>query len=361
MPVTLIPWAGACASFAAVALAMPLVIRWARRSGFLDEPGGRKKHDDAIPPVGGLVLFPVFVLCLFGTGQAYDVLWPLAALTVLMVTGALDDRFHLPARLKFVIQFAAAFMLVVPGGIRVATLGDLFGFGYLWMGWMSIPFSVIATVLLINAVNLMDGLDGLAGGIGIIALSWLTVCGYLTGQGAGREMILIGALAGFLLYNLRRPGRMRASVFLGDAGALALGLALAWFAIDLSQDPGEVIAPIGVAWILALPIYDTCGQFARRVSQGRHPFDADHHHFHHHFLYAGLSHGRAVAVILAISFFMGLIGAAGSFAGVPEWIMTALWTVLLFAHIYMSMRPHRYRRLLLRLTGGEATAERQPE
>jgi hypothetical protein len=162
---------------------------------------------------------------------------------------------------------------------------------------------------------------------------------------------MAGALAGFLVYNLRHKFRRRASVFLGNSGSLGLGFTLAWLTIGLSQGEGAVIRPISVAWLLALPIYDICGQFARRISLGRHPFDPDRHHFHHHFLYAGLSDGQATAVILSVSFLMGLIGVGGIWIGLPEYFLTYIWILFLLMHIYLSMRPLRYLELLLPFRG----------
>jgi UDP-GlcNAc:undecaprenyl-phosphate GlcNAc-1-phosphate transferase len=340
-------------SFLAVLAAIPLLCSLASKMEFFDRPGGRKRHERAIPPVGGLAVFPVLIIMLSLSGVNSSEAWFFAALILLLVTGGVDDGYPLPAWLKLAVQIIAAFLLVVPGGLRIYELGDLFGSGLLWTGWMAIPFSIISVVLMINAINLIDGLDGLAGGLGLIIVAWLGICSFNAGSldGESRTVVLAGALAGFLVYNLRHRFRKRASVFLGNSGSLALGLTLAWLTIGLSQGEGAVIRPISVAWLLALPIYDICGQFARRISLGRHPFDPDRHHFHHHFLYAGLSDGQATAVILGISFFMGLVGVGGIWIGIPEYYLTYIWILLLLIHIYLSMRPLRYLELLLPFRG----------
>ncbi len=251
-----------------VAVAVPFACRIAHRIDFLDRPGGRKKHDDDIPPVGGLVVFPVFMLLAFLSGQADSSFWAFAlAILLLMLVGALDDRFALLARYKFVTQFIAAFIVVLAGDVRVWGFGDIFGFGPLWTGWMAIPFTVVAMVLLINAINLMDGLDGLAGGIGLVVCFWLLVCALAAGD-MGHAILLVtmmGALAGFLFHNMRHPWRSQALIFLGDAGSLALGLTLAWFAIDMAGHPDTAVAmPMTVAWLLALPIIPFVGGFLTR-------------------------------------------------------------------------------------------------
>lgn len=336
-----------------VAAVVPFACRLAHRIDFLDRPGGRKKHDDEIPPVGGLVVFPVFMLLVFLSRQADSSFCAFAlAILLLLLVGALDDRFALLARYKFVTQFVAAFIVVLAGDVRVWGFGDIFGFGPLWTGWIGIPFTVVAMVLLINAINLMDGLDGLAGGIGFIACFWLLVCALAAGDSAHALLLVVmmGALAGFLFHNMRHPWRSQARIFLGDAGSLALGLTLAWFAIDMAGQPETAVAmPMTVAWLLALPIMDTCSQFARRVAQGRHPFDPDHNHFHHHFVTAGVSVKSSTLAILLIVFVYGAFAVAVQFAGWPQASLTYPWIALLFAHMYMSVRPRRFRKVIQRV------------
>jgi UDP-GlcNAc:undecaprenyl-phosphate GlcNAc-1-phosphate transferase len=344
------------AALAAVAALLPPAIALARRGGFVDAPGGRKRHEDAVPPVGGLVIFPVMGACAVLAGVDLATWgWFLAALALLVAVGGLDDRRPVRPAIKFAAHFAAAALIVVPGGAQIVGMGDILGLGMLWLGWAAIPFSVVAVVLLINAINLVDGLDGLAGGIGFVAAAGLAACALLGGavDMAGAAALLMAALAGFLLYNMRAPWRARAAVFMGDSGSLGLGLTLAWLAITISdpQRPPAVM-PMAVAWILALPIFDICGQFARRVSQGRHPFDADSQHFHHHFINAGLSVGQATAAILAISAVFAAVGVTGAALDVPQAWLSWPWIGLLLLHIYMSLRPHRFRRLIARLRGG---------
>lgn len=333
-----------------VLVLVPVARAGALRAGFVDAPGGRKDHEAPVPPIGGIVIIPVFIVLsvLFGAGV---VQWPFwTALLVMMFAGALDDRFSIRPRWKFVAQFIAALLIVVWGGANVTRLGDLFGFGDFGLGFFSIPFSIVAAVLLINAINLMDGLDGLAGGTVFVALFWMAVLALDGGDAAtaSSAMLLMGCVAGFLFYNMRHPWRARASVFLGDAGSMALGLALAWYGMRLGHGAAPVVAPMAVAWILALPIMDTCAQFARRVAQGRHPFSPDRNHFHHHFVNAGISVPRTVVIVLAIGFVCGGIGAAGVAMGLADYILSIVWIAGLFTHIAISLRPARFRRFFMR-------------
>lgn len=344
-------------AFALVAIIMHPAMRIAVRGGFVDRPDERKAHDTNIPPIGGLLVFPVFILTVILSGVKWDYFWPLSfAVLIIMATGALDDRYTIRPWVKFFMQSLAAFIIVVPGQAQIRLLGDLFGFGLVGLDWMTIPFSLIAAVLLINAMNLLDGLDGLCGGQGFVVFFWLAVSAMMAGNPVFllELFVLLGAIGGFLLYNMRHPWRRRATVFMGDSGSMAMGLALAWYCIWMARVDVQAIHPISVAWLLALPIFDTCGQFARRVREGRHPFDADKNHFHHHFMFAGIPMGLSTALILTLSFVAGLIGVGGIAAGVPPFLLTYSWIVLLFVHIYLSMHPEKFRAIVAKLFGSFA-------
>lgn len=327
----------------------------AMKIGLVDEPGGRKQHDDAVPPIGGLIILPVFMLSVIVLGgdlSAYGYLF--IALIMILVTGAIDDFVPLHAWFKFAVQLSAAALVVILGGARIYTLGDMFGFGEVGLAWMSIPFSIAAVALLVNSINLMDGLDGLAAGKSFVVLGWLVLACLMAhdAQAAMPMMPLLGALAAFLFYNMRHPLRDKASVFLGDAGSLGLGLVLAWFCIVLTQHSEPILVPVSVAWIVALPVIDACGQFYRRVREGRHPFSADRGHFHHHFIHAGVPVGRSTVMILLLGFVLGGIGYFGIIAGAPQIFMTGGWVILLVVHMAMSERSEYYIRLFSRFASG---------
>ncbi len=163
-------------AFAAVLILMPLARKAARQSGFVDVPQGRKQHHKPVPPIGGLVIFPVFIAVSLWSGADLNYFWPLyVGLGVLVFTGALDERLQIKASIKLVIQIAVALLVVLYGQAHIYQLGNLFGLGDIGLSVLSIPVSVLAVVLLINAMNLLDGLDGLAGGFAAV------FCGVLLG------------------------------------------------------------------------------------------------------------------------------------------------------------------------------------
>jgi UDP-GlcNAc:undecaprenyl-phosphate GlcNAc-1-phosphate transferase len=338
-------------ALSAVLVLIPVFVALAGKAGFVDRPGGRKKHEIAVPPVGGLVVFSVFMLVglLFG-GTAVINPALLGALLLLLVIGGLDDRNELPAVFKFGAQFISAAIILFAGQTIVQHLGHFITGGAepLYLGFMAIPFSLFCIALLINSMNLMDGLDGLAGGKAFVCLFWFALVSFHLNllEFAFTLVVLMGSLLGFLVYNMRHPFRSRASVFLGDAGAMSLGLVLAWFSIHIAKAGYPEIEPIAIAWILAVPVMDTCAQFIRRIREGRHPFDADHHHFHHHFVNIGFSPALTTCVILSIGAVMGAIGYAQILFNIPAYLLTYIWSAILIFHVYMSLNPQRYRRLL---------------
>lgn len=328
------------AAFILTAVLIPLVRRAAITQGFLDAPGGRKRHQDLIPPIGGLVIVPVFIFLsivfspeLVATYGAFY-----AALVMIWLMGAVDDEYTINATTKFVVQFAVAITVVFFDYARVLYLGPLLGFGQIWLGPFALPFSVLCVVLLINAINMIDGLDGLCAGLVLVMLGWVLVAAI--GEG-GHILVLpiaicCGTLLGFLMYNYRYPGHPKASVFLGDSGSTSLGLILAWLVIHLTQKPLELqpglIEPVLIAWILALPVFDALSLFTYRIMQKRHPFSPDRRHLHYLLHDSGYSVGRTVTIIHGITFLYGGFGAVGYMVGIPVVMLFIPWVILFALH-----------------------------
>jgi len=334
--------------------AVPWMRRIALRYDFVDKPGGRKQHEGAVPYGGGVVIFTVFALVSlfipapFESSVAYFI-----SLALILITGVIDDKWGVNAKLKFSIHFLAAFILVMGGDTQLITLGNLLGFGDMKLGWAVIPFSVACVVYIINAVNMMDGVDGLAGGNSLIVFLWLMVACAIFGEwGVFLSLgVISAALCGFLFYNMRHPGRARASIFLGDAGSMALGVTIAWYCIHLSQVPTAVIPPVSVAWIIALPIIDAFGLLVMRLREKRHPFDPDRRHFHHHFLHAGFTAGQTAVIILGYSAILGGTGYVGIMVGIPEEILGWAWVALWLSHAVLVLKPEKFISFLSRIRG----------
>lgn len=306
----------ALACFAAISLIV-LLRNTARRMGLVDHPGGRKQHEGAVPVVGGLAIFGAFAFSTLLITQA-EPLYPfrslLGGMGLLVLAGVLDDMHDLSAVAKLALQCAAALLMASWGGVYVADLGDLFGLGgSLALGNFAIPFTLVCVLGIINGINMTDGIDGLAGGLTLVSL--LAFAALFAELRLPSHLliasILIGSVVGFLCFNLRHPLRSQANVFLGDAGSMALGFALCWFAVTLTRVPATTrVAPIAIVWLIAVPLLDMGVVILRRVLAGKSPLAADREHLHHLLLRAGFSYAATTWTLLLAAVICAGVGLA---------------------------------------------------
>jgi UDP-GlcNAc:undecaprenyl-phosphate GlcNAc-1-phosphate transferase len=224
----------------------------------------------------------------------------------MVVLGALDDRFNLPPRVRLLAHTSAAVAAVYSTGYVVSDLGNLVGLGEVSLGYMAIPFTIVALVALVNAFNMLDGLDGLAGSVGLVALGGVMVLAKWGGN-PGTLLVsgsMLGAVAAFLVFNLPIHVNRPIRTFMGDAGSTLLGFLLA--ALSLKQTQKEImdLSPMVVVWLMPIPIFELFASTGRRLVRGVSPAMADNNHFHHVLIRAGLS----VRAICALYFVLSLAG-----------------------------------------------------
>jgi UDP-GlcNAc:undecaprenyl-phosphate/decaprenyl-phosphate GlcNAc-1-phosphate transferase len=291
---------------------------YAVRLNLLDHPQGRKDHERPTPILGGIAMMAgLLVATLFHVPDVSPALGAfLAGGALLVVVGLLDDRFDLPWQLRIGVQVAAALLMVYGGGVRVEQLGNAFGFGHVTLGALSVPFTVFATVGLINAINMVDGSDGLAGTLVLTAFALITAAALYSGNLviANRALLLGGVVAAFLWFNAHLPWRDRAEVFMGNAGSALLGFAIAWLAFRLTQSPSHPVNPVLALWCVAVPVADTLVLMVRRWRAGRSPFSAGHDHVHHLMREAGYGPSR-----IAASLAMFTVACTGVVAQAMRW------------------------------------------
>jgi len=332
-------------------LQLLLVLRGlAPKIGLLDAPGGRKAHTGAIPLVGGLGMFIAFCFTLLMLDHPIGELRALlAGATLLVITGVMDDLHELSSSARFAVQIIASLMMVYWGGVELTDLGYLVSSdGLVELGWFSVPLTVFATVGVINALNMIDGVDGLAGSVTALTLVTLIVVASTAGD-IGSSMVLgllLAAIGGFLVLNLRFPWQPRARVFMGDAGSMFLGLMLAWFLIDFSQGEQRLISPATALWLLGVPLIDTVTMMLRRMLKRRSPFEPDREHFHHVLMLAGFSPLKTMLIMVVGSATMAIIGLAGHYQGVPEWVMFYGFLLVFAAYFLMIQYAWKVMRFL---------------
>ena len=211
-----------------VTLALLIIFRpLSVKFGLVDNPGGRKKHKNSVPLIGGLAVFLGFsiLLCpVLITSKPYGIFW--LACMVLTAVSAFDDRFHLRASLRFLIHFAVITIIALFGETVIVQLGNLLGTGLIVLGWGSLFFTAFSVVGIINAVNMMDGVDGLTACMSLVALAWMLLLALQSHLNTEVMIIMtiMGALFGFLLCNYPMKYNEKYKVFLGDAGSTLIGL-----------------------------------------------------------------------------------------------------------------------------------------
>jgi UDP-GlcNAc:undecaprenyl-phosphate GlcNAc-1-phosphate transferase len=320
----------------------------ARRVGLVDHPAGRKRHGRPTVVVGGVAIFLSLVLTMFLAGflrELSDSL--LIAMLVVVGIGVADDAHEIGYRSKFFAQVVAGLVVVSGTTVHVMHLGDIFGLGELPLDKWSYLITVIAMIGLMNAINMIDGLDGLAGTQVLVPATFFALVASNAGdvRMALELLILCGAIAGFLVFNLRSPWRKQALVFLGDTGGLLLGLLLAWYSIRLAGGVTAPLRPMTAVWILAVPLLDMGGVMFLRMVQHKSPFHPDRQHLHYVLRDAGFPASQVV-------FLMGLLAVACSVVAliceayrVPEFVMFGAFICLLLAYGKLLACPHVVARL----------------
>ena len=319
-----LPLIGIVAAALVVALvvarvATPMVKNLAIRVKAVDVPkDGRRMHDHPIPRMGGLAIFLGFLLSvLLFLDLNAQMRGMLLGAVIIVVLGIFDDIYALSAKLKFVVQIAAACvagfsgnriegLVAVLSGNVIETLSNpnVFSADPYWnLGILAVPATVIWIVAITNAVNLIDGLDGLACGVSTISSMTLLVIALVVSE--GNVAILMAALAGgcigFLPYNMNP-----AKIFMGDTGSTFLGYILAVVSIQGLFKFYTIISFAVPFLMLGLPIFDTCFAFIRRIAHGQSPMHADRSHVHHRLIDMGFNQKQAVAVLYVISAILGL-------------------------------------------------------
>jgi UDP-GlcNAc:undecaprenyl-phosphate GlcNAc-1-phosphate transferase len=281
---------GFLVALAVAALLTPPVARLARRIGAVDAVKERGLAREATPLLGGLAIFgAVLVAALLFVPMSSSTKGILGGAAVITAVGAVDDWRELGAGIKLTGQVGAALVLVLSGvTMDVVTLPFL---GRVEFNEAGDVLTLIGLVALMNVVNFSDGIDGLAAGVCAISAAAFAIIAFDLGKDAAGVLAAItaGAAIGFLVHNFHP-----ASVFMGDCGALLLGLLLGGVIIEGSLKTNAVIALIVPLVVLAVPFLDTGFVVAKRIKYRRPVYRADSNHFHHRFHRIGFSQRRTV-------------------------------------------------------------------
>lgn len=294
----------------------PLVRIFAYGIKALDVPkDARRVHKKTTPLLGGLAIwFGFSATSVLFPGMSVQSLAMLAGGTLIVITGVIDDRFGIPAMIKFIAQIAIATGTVLIGGLSVEKI-NVFGTEIVFGNALGAVISVFWIVALINAINLTDGLDGLACGISAIGAATILIISiiYSNSYMALFSAILLGACTGFLPYNFNP-----AKIFMGDTGSMFLGYMLAIMSIQGIMSMKSLLAFITPVAVFGLPLLDTAFAFIRRILQGRSPFSADRGHLHHRLIDMGFTQKQTVGIMYIISAMLGMSAVIFSLRNLDE-------------------------------------------
>jgi UDP-GlcNAc:undecaprenyl-phosphate GlcNAc-1-phosphate transferase len=219
-----------------------------------------------------------------------------------------DDLRGLKAVTRLLIQSGCTGGLIFFSGVYIQSLGNLFGLGEIYLGFWGIPFTIFCVVGMINAFNMIDGLNGLCASLCLVCFTAIIYMINADTVPSLFPLILpVGAITGFLMYNLGVLGNQR-TVFLGDNGSNALGFMCAWILVYFSSVENSNFAPVTALWFVAIPFFDAVGVMTSRVVKGIMPLRPGRDHLHHKLLDMGLSSNAIYVVLIFISASFAALG-----------------------------------------------------
>ena len=299
-----------------------VVRRLAVRFSIIVMPDDRRVHEKPTPTLGGAAMFvglltsmavasqlPTFSSVFSGNSDPMGVV---LAATVIFVVGMVDDLREMSPPAKMSGQVLAGTVLYFFGVSMLFFLVPFAGTTLVLSADLAPVFTVLWVVGMANAVNFIDGLDGLAAGIvGIASLAFflyshqLVHVGILPPGSSGPlvAIIVLGLCVGFLPHNFH-PAR----IFMGDAGAMLLGLLMASSTMSVVGQTDSLyhdrtyffFAPIVIPFfILGIPMLDTAFAVIRRAGRRTNPAVADKNHLHHRLMRLGHGQTRSVLILWA--------------------------------------------------------------
>ncbi len=351
-----------CVAAAVTFLLTPLMRVVAVKWGAMAQPRDRDVHTIPTPKLGGVAMYGGVAAALlvahhmptlqrtFANSSETSAI--LIAGGLICAVGVIDDRWELDALTKLAGQIVAAGVMVLLG-VQLLLFYLPFGVGTVLLGRdEAVPLTVLLCVLIVNALNFIDGLDGLAAGVAAIAgLAFFLYAYHLGKVGYGDvaytptliSAVLAGACVGFLPHNFQ-PAR----TFMGDSGAMLVGLLLASAATTATTaDPQSfgslagalpLLLPLLIPLIvLAVPFVDLILAVVRRVKAGRSPFSADKLHLHHRLLEIGHSQRRAVLLIYFWAALLAFGGVSISITSSPALVLSMVGALAVVALVLSSI------------------------
>ncbi len=257
---------------------------------------------------------------------------------VLQIFTLFDDARGISAKYRILFHIVINFFFIMVTGIYIDEIGITINDQVITLGAWGIPFTIFCVTGIINAFNMIDGLNGLCAAmicsalVGFIILTGLDVINYAF-------IITLGALFGFLMYNLGAFGVKR-RVFLGDNGSSFLGFFIAWSCIYLSSSDNNFFNPVNALWLVFIPLCDCIYVIFDRLSRKQKIFSAERNHLHHLLIEKGLSASNVLSLMAILSISMMALGLYA------EYYLNSNLSLYLF--ILLGLSYFIFNRLLLK-------------
>lgn len=336
---------------------IPNILFISYKKHLFDVPDARKVHTTPVPRLGGLSFMPAIIICVFmavGVGHLVnpchtaecmeaivDLLFLFAGLTMLYLIGEADDLVGVGYRYKFLVQIAAACLIVLSGN-WLSTLAGFLGVETI-PAWIGIPLTIVVITYITNAINLIDGIDGLASGLCCIALGVLSTILMTKGEYiyALVGLVTFGIVVPFWFYNVFGNEMKGHKLFMGDAGSLTLGFILSFLVLrlsDISSPENGYRSMILAFSTLIVPLFDVVRVVLHRLRKGRNPFLPDKNHLHHKLVRTGMRTRWVLVTIVCIAvFFIVFNSLLATHVNVTVLVGmdVVIWTLM---HLYINKK-----------------------
>lgn len=338
----------------------PYILQIAKIKNIVDNPDARKLQRIPIPVLGGIsvvfgILLGAISFNLFGDFD--ELLMILAATTIMMLVGLIDDILELLPRVKFSAEILIVLALICATDIHINDFSGLWGLHTIH-DIISIPLTVFACVGIINAINLIDGVDGYSSGYCVVACILFGSMFYFLGdiKMTALAAMVAGALIPFFFHNVF--GKY-SKMFIGDAGTLAMGIIMSSFVVHILSaetgccniNPNLGLIPFTLA-VMCIPIFDTLRVMSARIARKKSPFYPDKTHLHHLFIDLGFSHIGTTFSIICINLFVVLCWfityKMGVSIDVQLYIVIGLGLLVTFVFYWFMRRQIRKESVLYR-------------
>lgn len=314
-------------AFSSSILSIKILLPLAPHIGLIDLPNERKRHDGAIPLIGGISIFTgVLIASTLFIGQSHIINLYLISSALIVFIGTLDDIYDLSVGSRILFQGIVACILVFGAEQYISSFGSILGFGEVAIGSYGMIFTILAVITAINAFNMVDGIDGLAGSMSIITIGSIA-CLMLINDSQKNlllPLLIVVATIPYLFYNVSTRNSRGKKIFMGDAGSMYMGLTVIWLLTLNTQTTTTSEAafrPVTALWLIAVPLMDMLAIMFRRIRRGDSPFKADNGHIHHICLANGFNARQSLWIISALSISCALIGVLGEVYEVADWLM----------------------------------------